>query len=329
MKTLKELLIELETNKENIKRWLIRNLLGYGEITIMYAKLGSLKTGVAIKIAMEVATGGQELGHSLSGNVYYCSLDTPRIEMLFRQKALMENRYQDQLEEIGSNLTIDWDELNLTKDYWDYETDPESPFTWYEFGEALHSDGVKLLIVDTLSKALVGAGVNDDAVIRKVISNLRKIIKGAEDNLSILVIHHSGKNLSKGMMGTSILANDISTVLKINKTKDGFNLIREKHKSSYEGKSIPFKARSVVYPYENESYEAVYVDIGSGLDEINAEIVNEYQKGFSKEETKEIIAKLFYGNWKSDKSFQVSFNKRWNNLIDKGFIDIGKQGNQT
>ena len=29
------------------------------------------------------------------------------------------------------------------------------------------------------------------------------------------------------MMGTSILANDISTVLKINKTKDGFNLIRE------------------------------------------------------------------------------------------------------
>ena len=45
MKTLKELLIELETNKENIKRWLIRNLLGYGEITIMYAKLGSLKTG--------------------------------------------------------------------------------------------------------------------------------------------------------------------------------------------------------------------------------------------------------------------------------------------
>ena len=171
--------------------------------------------------------------------------------------------------------------------------------------------------------------VNDDAVIRKVISNLREIIRGSQEKLSILVIHHAGKNLAKGMMGSSVLANDISTVLKINKTKDGFNLIREKHKSSYEGKSIPFKARSVVYPYENESYEAVYVDIGSGLDEINAEIVNEYQKGFSKEETKEIIAKLFYGNWKSDKSFQVSFNKRWNNLIDKGFIDIGKQGNQT
>ena len=320
MKTLKELLIELETNKENIKRWLIRNLLGYGEITIMYAKLGSLKTGVAIKIAMEVATGGQELGHSLSGNVYYCSLDTPRIEMLFRQKALMENRYQDQLEEIGSNLTIDWDELNLTKDYWDYETDPESPFTWYEFGEALHSDGVKLLIVDTLSKALVGAGVNDDAVIRKVISNLRKIIKGAEDNLSILVIHHSGKNLSKGMMGTSILANDISTVLKINKTKDGFNLIREKHKSSYEGKSIPFEARSVVYPYENESYEAVYVDIGSGLSTAKAEIVSQYKSGKTKKEIMKNLELLQLYNTTTEASFSSCFYRDWKTLVDKGFL---------
>ena len=80
MKSLKELLIEFETNKENKHRWLTRNLLGYGEITIMYAKLGSLKTGVAIKMAMEVVTGGQELGHSLSGSVYYCSLDTPKMK---------------------------------------------------------------------------------------------------------------------------------------------------------------------------------------------------------------------------------------------------------
>ena len=124
-------------------------------------------------------------------------------------------------------------------------------------------------------------------------------------------------------------ARDYDDAIFCESLKDGFNLIREKHKSSYEGKSIPFKARSVVYPYENESFEAVYVDIGSGLDQVNAEIVNQYQKGFSKEETKEIIAKLGYGNWKSDKSFQVSFNKRWNNLVDKGFIDTGKQGNQT
>ena len=218
-------------NKKSTRLW---------RITIMYAKLGSLKTGVAIKIAMEVATGGQGL-RTFAEWERILLVWTLENRNAFQTKALMENRYQDQLEEIGSNLTIDWDELNLTKDYWDYETDPESPFTWYEFGEALHSDGVKLLIVDTLSKALVGAGVNDDAVIRKVISNLRKIIKGAEDNLSILVIHHSGKNLSKGMMGTSILANDISTVLKINKTKDGFNLIREKHKSSYEGKVFHLK----------------------------------------------------------------------------------------
>ena len=318
MKTLKELLIELETNKENINRWLIRNLLGYGEITIMYAKWGSLKTGMAIKIAMEVATGGKELGHSQNGNVLYCSMDTPRIEMVFRQKALMENRYQDHLEEIGSNLSIRFDEINLTKD--EYFADGNTYISWSNFGKHIGSDGTKLIIIDTLSRALVGSGVNDDAVIRKVISNLREIIRGSQGELSVLVVHHSGKNLAKGMMGSSVLANDISTVLKISKTKDGFDLIREKHKSSFEGKKIPFKARSVVYPYEKESYEAVYVDIGSGLSPAKAEIVSQYKFGKTKKEIMKNLEMLQLYNTTTEASFSSCFYRDWKTLIDKGFL---------
>jgi RecA-family ATPase len=317
MNKLKDLLIDLETNKENIKRWLIRNLMGYGEITIMYAKWGSLKTGMAIKIAMEVATGGQELGHSLSGNVLYCSLDTPKIEMLFRQKALMENRYQDHLEEIGSNLSIRFDGINLTKDTY---LNDRLLITWHDFGRHIGADGTKLIIIDTLSKALVGSGVNDDAVVRKVIHNLREIIRGSNNEISILVIHHSGKNLSKGMMGSSVLSNDISTVLKISKTKDGFNLIREKHKSSHEGKSIPFKARSVVYPYEKESYEAVYVDIGSGLSPVKAEIVSQYKSGKSKKDIMNNIKMLQLYNTTTTASFSSCFYRDWKNLIGEGFL---------
>lgn len=319
MKKLKDLLIELENNKENIYRWLIRNLLGYGEITIMYAKWGSLKTGIAIKIAMEVATGGKELGHSLNGNVLYWSLDTPEIEMIFRQKALMENRYQDHLEEIGSNLSIRFDQLNLTKDEWAI-TESGLIISWYEIGKYFGSDGIKLIIIDTLSKALVGSGVNDDAVIRKVIYNLREIIRGSNNQLSILVVHHSGKNLAKGMMGSSVLANDISTVLKISKTKDGFELIREKHKSSYEGKKIPFKARSDVYHKEKESYEAVYVDIGSGLSPAKAEIVSQYKSGKSKKEIMNNLEMLQLYNTTTEASFSSCFYRDWKTLVDKGFL---------
>ena len=56
-------------------------------------KLGSLKTGVAIKMAMEVATGSQELGHSESGNVLLMQSDTS-MKDAFRIKGIDGEHYQ-------------------------------------------------------------------------------------------------------------------------------------------------------------------------------------------------------------------------------------------
>lgn len=333
MALLKELLTDRYLSEE---RWLIENLLGLGEITILYAPKDHHKTGMALKMAMEVITGGKELGASLNGKVLYYSLDTAPTEMIYRARALMESTYPDHLEEIGLSLDINFqrlwlaNKLRFTIDYDDPDEElDEYTASWGYMGHRLLCDGYRLLIIDTLSKGLVGNGVNDDSAIRQVIHNLRLIIGGGLDRISILVVHHPGKDTRKGMMGSSILSNDISTVLKIKKSKDGFNLTREKHKSSYSGKSIPFKYRTLVMENEGTSHESVYVDIGSGLDQINAEIVTQYQKGLTKEETRSKIQNMGIGNWKSNKSFTVSFNNRWKSLIDKGFIDTGKSGNHS
>ena len=345
MAFLKDLLLQ----KEIKSRWVISNWMGLGEITVMYAPKDHHKTGMALKIAMEVITSGQELGASLSGKVLYLSLDTPRVEMMNRVKALMESKYPLHAEEIGSSLNISWDSVNLTNDNWEtikgdikeqYEVQGEyhkeikiryidRVHSYSSMGKALKHQGYRLLVIDTLSKALVGSGVNDDAIIRKVIYNLREIIRGASDNVSILLIHHSGKDASRGMMGTSILSNDISTVLKIKKKKDGFELVREKHKSSLSGKGIPFKSRSVVINYNDELHESIYVDIGTGLDEFDAQIVEQFNKGLSKKEINRNTRLLGLGNNTTDKSFAVSFNRRWNKLIDTGFIENKKQDNKT
>tara|TARA_B100001093_G_scaffold519252_1_gene607374 strand:- start:75 stop:1085 length:1011 start_codon:yes stop_codon:yes gene_type:complete len=330
MTELKELLI----TKRRQQRWLIKNLIGMGEIAVMYAPKDHHKTGMALKIAMEIATGSKELGVSQSGKVLYYALDNPNeVEMLSRAIALAENSYPDHSDLIGSNLHISWEELNLTRT--NYEDDVDEDFdgnsidlTWYRIGELwcdIDFYGYSLVIVDTLSKALVGGGVNDDAIIRKVISNLRQIINGAKNNLSILLIHHSGKDARKGMMGTSVLSNDISTVLKIKKKKDGYELLREKHKSPLHGKSIPFKSRSVVINHQGELHDSIYVDIGSGLDEFSAEIVSQFNLGLSKKEIKGNTMLLGLGNTTTDKSFGVVFNRRWKNLIDTGFINERKQ----
>ena len=142
MTELKELLI----TKRRQQRWLIKNLIGMGEIAVMYAPKDHHKTGMALKIAMEIATGSKELGVSQSGKVLYYALDNPNeTEMLNRVIALMENSYPDHLEEIGLNLHIDWEELNLTRtNYDDYidEDEDGNPIhlTWHKMGRLWRSE---------------------------------------------------------------------------------------------------------------------------------------------------------------------------------------------
>ena len=336
---------DLLTKKEKKERWLIKNFIGMGEIAVMYAPKDHHKTGMALKIAMEVITGGEELGASQSGKVLYYSLDTPETEMLLRVKALMENQYPNSAELIGSNLDINFDDdksstekdFNLVSDYywWDdaYEDEDDDVkgggLTWFQDGSFGRDYEYRLIIIDTLSKAIVGSGINDDISIRKVIHNLRNWIKGSGYNFSILLIHHTGKDARKGMMGSSLLGNDISTVFRIRKKKDGFDLFREKSKSGYKGKSIPFKFRTADVVHNNELHESVYVDIGAGLDELNAEIVSQYNNGSTKKEIKETTYLLGLGNTTTDKSFGVVFNRRWKTLIDTGFISEKETGNKT
>ena len=333
MALLKDLLTE---NIGENERWLIEYLVPLGEITALYAPKDHHKTSVALKMAMEVITGGKELGASKTGKVMYYALDNPnRTEMINRVLALMETSYPDHLEEIGLNLNISWPRLNLTTHIYQEETDDDGNIDiyeskyWHDLGQKLVIGGYRFLIIDTLSKSIVGAGVNDDAVIRKVIEHLRRVISGAVDRISILIVHHTGKDARKGMMGSSILKNDLSTVLKIKKNKDGFELVREAHKSEYSGKSIPFKGRTVVLEKNDKSYKSVYIDIGTGLDEFDAQIVEQFNKGLSKKEINGNTRLLGLGNNTTDKSFAVSFNRRWNRLIDSGFIQNKKQDNKT
>ena len=52
------------------------------------------------------------------------------------------------------------------------------------------------------------------------------------------------------------------------------------------GKSVPFKMREVVL---DDGQETLYVDIGAGLTEFEAEILNLHEQGFYKESIKDNI----------------------------------------
>ena len=335
----------IEQNKEKTERWLIENLLPKGQIAILYAPTDYYKTFISLLISMEVITGGNKLGASRHGKVLIWSVEPTWEEFYPRLQGLVKASYQEHKELILENLEASFDNKDLTTEHYWY--DPEFDYeeveykdvygdiktkwkpvpcstAWGEEGVNFHNDKIKLLIIDTLSTSLGTKSINDDSAIRTVIKNLKSLIF---TDLTILVIAHSSfKNPSKGLMGSSILKNDFSTILKIRKKKNGqMDIYRENIKCKARGTSIPFKMRDIMVG----KTEMIYPDIGLSVDEFDDVIISQFEDGLTKEEIRENTKEMGLGNTKTDKSFTVSFHRRWKRLIDTGFITDEKQGNKT
>lgn len=335
----------IEKNKEKTERWLIENLLPKGQIAILYAPTDYYKTFISLLIAMEVITGGNKLGASQRGRVLIWSVEPTWEEFYPRLQGLVKASYQEHKELILDNLEASFDNKDLTTEHYWY--DPEfdykeveykdvygdiqtkwkpvpSSTAWGEEGVDLHNDKIKLLIIDTLSTSLGTKSINDDSAIRTVIKNLKSLIF---TDLTILVVAHSSfKNPSKGLMGSSILKNDFSTILKIRKKKNGqMDIYRECMKSKAKGTSIPFKMRDIMVG----KTEMIYPEIGLSVDAFSDAIISQFEDGLSKEEIKGNIKEMGLGNTTTDKSFNTVFNRRWKNLVDTGFINNEKQGNNS
>ena len=313
--------LEQQLKEGETKRWLIENLIPMGEIVILYAQTNLFKTFLSLKIALEVATGSQELGATVSGSVRIYSPDTNMEDLVPRIRGLLQESYSNQ--DISESLFIEDEPLDLTTNYMYEEEDEEDHFTWWDCG--VYNDYERLVIIDTLSQSLGEKSINDDAAIRKAIKNLKTWIKGSKYTCSILVIAHAGKNASKGIMGSSIQHNDFPTVLKVKKGRDDqMYLFREKMKSKAEGTSIPFVMRRTVA----HEQDTLYVEIGKNLTPLEDEIIRLNKQGLTKKQIKSNTENTFGKKYNNSNSYGVVLNRAWNKLLNQGFIDDSKQSNK-
>lgn len=345
MWTLAEL--EQKINKGESKRWLIENLIPMGEIVILYAPTNQYKTFLSLKIALEVATGSQELGATESGRVLLINTDTSMKDLLIRIKGLVQANYQNS--ECSENLDINdgyshgvndnKHRFDLTQENYFYDPKgyeyingagkvyktEEEVWEWDKEGSYKGQDNIKLIVIDTLSQSIGNNSINDDGAIRTAIKNLKRMIDGGDGRFSILVIAHaSKKNPSKGIMGSSLQHNDFPTILKVKKTKTGTSLVREKMKSKAEGTSIPFKMRSI----NVDGFETLYVDIGKELSDLENEIISLFKQGLSRDNIRDNTYKTHGQQYNTKKSYFVVFGRAWNSLLKQGFLDSRQHDNK-
>lgn len=94
---------------------------------------------------------------------------------------------------------------------------------------------VRLIVIDTLAKALAGDDENEAAAISAVISQSTKI--AVYTGASVLIVHHPGKDAQRGMRGSYSLYADADFVLRVDgeKGQEAKSLFLEKAKDDEDG----------------------------------------------------------------------------------------------
>ena len=186
---------------------LIRGLLDAGTLSCVYGRSNSGKTFVALDLAYHVATGKDWNGlHTTQGAVLYIAAEGGA--GVFKRLAALERTHGP----ADTPLAIIPCPVDLL-----HGSGPDSDtrhlvdlVKQYE-AETHHS--VKMLVIDTLSRALAGGDENssvDMGAFIKHIDNVRTAI-GAH----ICIVHHSGKDAARGARGWSGIQAALDTEIEI------------------------------------------------------------------------------------------------------------------
>jgi hypothetical protein len=186
--------------------WLIDNVLPKKAFAALYGPPGSYKSFVALDIAEAVATGRAWMGREVQAAgavLYICGEGFGGIGA--RIKACkMHNRTQ-----AGAEIYVIRAAINLRSSAEDFDLLVAS------IKDLVEKTGVQfeLVQIDTLARAFGGGNENDSSDMGAFIHNAGRIQRML--GCAMMVLHHSGKDATKGLRGHSSLLGAVDTQLEL------------------------------------------------------------------------------------------------------------------
>ena len=219
--------------------WTVKKIIPENQTTILFGDEGSYKTFVATNLAFQVQNGLQEIAETKKTGVLYLCLEN-------------QIGFKERLEAIhclypnADAIRINCEKFNILS--LDDVKDVTNYCIAYEIG---------FLVIDTISQA-IHEGDESNASTGRSIRNAFTHFNA--NMITVLAVHHTGKNGSSGARGSSIITYDSPSRLRIKKLKDnkGYLLV-DKTKSDNEGCKIHFtmivqdKSMNVVWNKDAES----------------------------------------------------------------------------
>ncbi len=207
--------------------FVVKDLIEQGKLVTVYGEPGAGKSFVALDIAIHVAAGRPWRDKAVAqGTVLYMALEGAggfgkRVRELQKHLALVPKAvgfhlWKQPIDLVTSSAPVD----ALIEKIRDHD-----------LGD------VRLIVVDTLARAFGGGDENSSSAMGAFVSNVSKL--QAATRATVMVVHHGGKDASRGMRGSSALKGAADTVLAVRMPADKIVEVEvEKQKDFESGAKI-------------------------------------------------------------------------------------------
>ncbi|MBB5863775.1 AAA family ATPase [Xanthomonas sp. 3058] len=190
-------------------RWLVPGVLTEGSLAAIYGAPESGKSFLAVDMSMAIAGGidwhGRQVEHG--GVLYIAAEGAPGLGKRFRawkmDRCAQGRRF---------DLHLMRDDLNLAA---------EKDGGVRAFVEVV-TEGLgqlRLVVIDTLNQTAAGADENSAKDMGRYIASMKRLRDAT--GATVVVVHHSGKDLSKGMRGSTALLGAMDTTVEVERDNDG------------------------------------------------------------------------------------------------------------
>ena len=223
------------------REYLIKGLIDKGASSVIYGASNSGKTFIALDIAFHIAAGRDWRGQrTKQGRVVYIAGEGG-IGIRERLAAILlhyETEQKPDVYIIPTTVTLCGQDAQHQA----------------LIDRIAGIDDIQLIVVDTLARAMAGGDENSTKDMSEFVRNcdiIRHITKA-----HIIMVHHSGKDDSKGARGSSALKAAIDTEMHVSQANDIISATVQKQREGKTGVSYNFLLR----PYEvgkDEDGEAV------------------------------------------------------------------------
>lgn len=221
---------EFSAQESNLK-WLLKGFLPKGTLGVLYGESGSGKSFATLDLSAAICRGIESWnGHRVTkGRVLYVVAEgvsgfRQRIKAYCHQQAITSIG-MDIIYDVTPNLTNVAQITSLIADI-------------------RHQEPYDLIVMDTFAQVMAGADENNGQDVGNALAQCKRIAKAS--GAMVLLVHHSGKDVSKGSRGHSSIKAACDVEIKVERSNDTRSITTSKMKDGVEGIGYLFSLHTVI-----------------------------------------------------------------------------------